>query len=600
MPGDDVTLPKSAFVPFNNGYPNPSDVITGRPFTYIHPTQDHVTRTGCLYPPNRFSNPPPIPISRCFEQVEPNLTTFETSMDNNVANCVTVSAEDEEDDQEVVGPNIASTAVQNVFDAIHSVFPSQMPAPVMPLIIQSRIHRAENLPPRQVHYHKRHHPSAKTTSKYDVSASELKNKSRFSATGASGKSTVVRDCKMSLSSSPPSPCAGSVGGSLCSSISRSHFKPISAQCQLFASTRSSATALPYSPTKQISTTSASPTTPSISPSSRSSTSSSSGIGPRKRRADEENTSRAVYRSSGSTSDVTAGVGHVRLCDRSSTGSVSPVESVMRPCDWVSPQQPHKRSKNDNDEDDDVIFVSMEPGPKHKSSLSNISLKPFTGVPPKHTVKASRKSKKNSAKKSPATPMVSTTPFSMPSPMYPHQNVQLSSAVPTSFAAPPVATPASVAAVSMHGTVPSKGYFLRSSVATRSENKEYVSRNKLSAPQLPTQKVPTSNANARYQTRSNQKRKEDRAQHPAPYIPQPHSISGASLPAPSPPNKSQPSSSITDKLVGVHHPKSVESAERSRSILLNDPHRRASSTSFSKIYDIKGKIGVGGGGVVYAG
>ena len=614
MSTDDVAFPKSAFAPFSNGsYPSSGDVITSRPFAYVHPSQDQISRPDGWYQTNGLPGPSPLPHPRCFGQIKPSMAAFETGMDDNVANCVTVTNDDVSKnesshlasqgllDQNYSNPSTMQCMMSNC-SAVSSHFNGQMPAPapVMPLIIQSQIVKSDNLPPRQVYYHKRHHPPSKTTSTFDISASELKNKSRFSATGASGKSTVVRDCKMSLSSSPPSPCAGSAGGSLCSLISRSHFKPISAQCQLFSS-RNSAATLPYSTTKKVSATSTSPTRPSISPSSRSSTSSSSGIASRKRRADEESSSQRCYRSSGysSTSEVIAGVGHVRLCDRSSTGSVSPVEPAMRSTDWVSPQQPHKRSKNDNEEDDDVIFVSMEPG-RPKPPSSSPSLKPFTGVSPKQAVKSSRKSKKESVKK-PLAPAPAT--FSVPNSVFPLQALhQFSNAVPTNFVAPGVttiATPSSLAAVPMN-SVTSKGYFLRSSVSGRNSNKEEVANSKLS-PHTQELNVPSAATNARYQTRSLQKRKVEKPQvrgQPAvqkyqEVAPLPNT---ASLPV------TTPSTSViipVEKAI-PHPPVSVETSERSRTILLNDSHRRTSSSAFNKIYEIKGKIGVGGGGVVYAG
>ena len=593
-------FPKSAFAPFASGkiaYPNSRDVVTAQPFTYFNTSQSDTDVATCWYQPAGYIHPVSEPLTKCLSQVDPNSVFLDIAQDNNVANCVTISNGETSSDASAQSAieqdyiNCVNTlqcvlqSAASLPNASYAPVPPnisgkmQAPASVVPLIIPSQMAMSDNLPPRKVYYHKRHHPSSKVVSNFEVSSSELKNKTRFSATGASGKSTVVRDCKMSLSSSPPSPSAGSVGGSLCSSISRSHFKPIPSPCPVHLSMRNSATASSYSPTKN----SASPTSSSVSP--RLSTSSSSGVSSRKRRADDESGHSYRISAYSSTSDVIAGVGHVRL----STGSVSPVDAAARAPDRIS-QQPHKRSKNDNDEDDDVIFVSMEAGTsKPKTNLSfapSQSVTPFKAVAPVQTVQSARKSKRDASKA--ANRNKSPLSLVIPQSTYPIQTMPQYSLI---LGSTPFPSTSSAAVVSSGNAPRSKGYFLRSTVNLKKDPSEgeKVFR---SNPVLNSSSQPD---DTRYFTRSHQKRKQETTpiSSKAAETRKIQNCVPKSIPVSQP-----PAINVTDKSVSVHAPNSYDPSDASRLILLNDG--RQHNTSFSKIYEIKGKIGVGGGGVVYAG
>lgn len=134
---------------------------------------------------------------------------------------------------------------------------------------------------RQQHYHQRHHPEVN-----HPQARDLKNKARFSTTGLPSNYAIVRDTKMSLSSAPSSPVAGSLG----SLGSNYHFVPPHVmmapsfgvpQYKGYPSSSSCCS------TKDLKISSSSLSSYS-SRSSMSSTPSSSGISPRKRCADDAN------------------------------------------------------------------------------------------------------------------------------------------------------------------------------------------------------------------------------------------------------------------------------------------------------------------------
>ncbi|XP_076799683.1 uncharacterized protein LOC143444389 [Clavelina lepadiformis] len=510
-----------------------------------------------------------------------------------------------------------------------------MQPPTMPLIVPSSQVTSENIARRQAYYHQRHHPHASPNGSHLPGiTNELKNKNRFSATGACGDSTVVRDSKMSLSSAPPSPNAGTLGGSLGSSYSRSYFNQLpQSQMVPLAITISNSNGYQRYITspKKVSDMSTSSTLSSYSSSSLSSTHSLPSVSPRKRRADEEESYYHVgmhTKCNGdssichtcSTSDVTAGVNHVHLYDRTSTGSCSPVEQMMRRQDTSRDHNPQKRSKNDNDEDDDVVFVSME-GPstvsKQKSGLSVASNAevpyPFVTIPTqRHSSKSKRKSKKFPSKKNKrpvGDSKTSASPVSFAIPItaaYPavvsnHQPAQPSPGflVPSSSSAnrsPCYETP----------VVPmteQSGYFLRSSVNGRVVKKTTMSEKNYSQQGGRLTKkeqavLASDKPVARYHTRSQQKRKDVVSQQAHFPVPQPSTSSvGEQMFQPITQNIEQTNASQSNNLKRAEDPVAL-----TESVLPPTPNiaDQRSSSSFKKIYDLKGLIGVGGGGSVYAG
>lgn len=134
---------------------------------------------------------------------------------------------------------------------------------------------------RQHRYHQRHHPPMN-----QPQARDLKNKARFSTTGLPSNYAIVRDTKMSLSSAPSSPIAGSLGslGNNYHFIHSHAMLPHSFGVPQYKDYSSSSS---YCSGKDVKFSSSSMSSYS-SRSSMSSTPSSSGISPRKRCADEVN------------------------------------------------------------------------------------------------------------------------------------------------------------------------------------------------------------------------------------------------------------------------------------------------------------------------
>ncbi|XP_078481808.1 uncharacterized protein LOC144742682 [Ciona intestinalis] len=457
----------------------------------------------------------------------------------------------------------------------------QMQAPTMPLLT-SQPPTSENVARRQAYYHQRHHPDPSSVCK-----------NRFSATGATVDCTVIRDSKMSLSSAPPSPSAGSAGGSLGSNLSR--LNPITqAQCYGIVHPRGAY----FSAAKKASDMSTSSTLSSYSSSSLSSTPSLTGVSPRKRRADEKNCSHNGCQVGSchfcSTSDVTAGVDCVRLCDRPSNGSVSPVDQLARRDHWPDDQHRLKRSKNDNEEDDDVVFVSMETAPTlpKQRLCETVFQNPFAVAPQKQTSKPRRSKKTPTTKRaSRPSPSTSASPvnFAIPA-SFPPSTYQLQQPM---FVAPPSYANTKPSYYNVSEVQGSKGYFLRSTVSGRGGKKMVDENNNLHVASTSYSRD-QHQSGVRYHTRSQQKRKDLAStphvvnHHPQqemtytqqPSVPNPRP---APLPVQSQPQTAVPSTPISQGATGG----------------IPDGQQR-SSAAFKKIYDIRGIIGVGGGGTVYAG
>lgn len=474
---------------------------------------------------------------------------------------------------------------------------------------------------RQQHYHHRHHAHAKHNQG---------NKTRFSATGLSPYYTVVRDTKMSLSSAPSSPNAGSVIGSLGNytvahvpvSFSNSNAYSVP-QCK-----GSSSSSGYSSKTSKMSTSSSLSSYSSCS--SLSSSQSATGISPRKRPAEEygnNNCRKDCYqRQSGhevinlcscemcATDEVTAGVDDVTLRDAT-------VEEFG---------QQQKRSKND----DDVVFVSTSldssglPTANGDTSCHDVALPKRlqeTYAAPKRLVRKARKPPKK--KSSNRVPVQTSThaqadsfPFVVPTSTPYHQRqdpvgryylrsaakgrkqdeIALREGVSTSVyhqnPTPSTATPivshgAAVRAIDLNNN--GDGYAC--TVSPRQQ-----------APDV----CATTAVAPRYHTRSQKKLKAVPPTQPpsihhrdaASAYPSEAAVasrqSTATLPG-TPTVASQPASVIQSSSANnnckQHASVAFESSPTSSG---KDPHRP--SSSFKKLYDIHGIIGVGGGGTVYAG
>nr|CAB3264884.1 serine/threonine-protein kinase pim-3-like [Phallusia mammillata] len=496
-----------------------------------------------------------------------------------------------------------------------------MQPPTMPLLTNQLAPSSEQAIRRQAYYRQRHHPNANQASTPGCTIDELKNKNRFSAT-ACGDCTVVRDSKMSLSSAPPSPTAGTVGGSLGSMANRSSYNhlvhggaPMTQGFMPSSSAYCTQPAASYSSTKKVSDMSTSSTLSSYSSSSLSSSSSVTGVSPRKRRADESNANSQTARSyngcrvpnTSSTSEVTAGVNGVRLYDNS---RVSPTCQIAQ--EWASEQHQHKRSKNDNADDDDVVFVSMEPAPKlpqqrlceNVSGKTAMALNPFASVP-SHPVKSARRTKKGSSKRStrpPSARVVSSSPVPGMVPSSSTLQQQKVTSGQAVFVAPGALTTSSAAS--------NERYFLRSTAKRNGVDENNNTNNERQVLLQPEhgRKTQQGAHNVRYHTRSQQRRQK---KTPAPvqqqqqqqhYEPAEQQITPQQVTVVS---ESQQNATEVKHLTVpptscVASTSAPTSVIRSAPAALNVDAQQRSSSAFKKIYDIRGIIGAGGGGTVYAG
>jgi len=540
-----------------------------------------------------------------------SITQFEPVIAHNVAEYVTV-ANDEQSNLRNNATYFARDAtgrqypvVDNAFSGMHHgvEFTAQMQPPNLPLLPHHNLQITEQAMRRQAYYHQRHHPQMSTIfSDCGHTADHLKNKSRFSATG-SGVCAVVRDTKMSLSSSPPSPSAGSAGGSLGSTFARHGFSSVSNRYQA-AQPSVSTTAVGFCrnsgmriQSKKQSDMSVSSTLSSYSASSLSSTPSFTGNSPRKRHAGGEDPLQSRTSANGwmahnvschsSSGDVIAGVNSVRICDRSS--SSSPTDNING---RQSPQQqPIKRSRNDHT-DDDVIFVSMTPGPDKLNDAVEAE-RPSTAV----ATKRSRKARKRCQKKNTRLNSVVTPPsgrFAMPAANLPTEKCNVSEKQTNE----PVANECIAAST--------KGYFLRSSVPSRLARPQAEQiTDDAQAAVTTSRNERSSGLTTRYRTRRQQRQKENLAQEemkseqrrgicnspkdarPCHEPPQPPSAQPSQNPCETSPDNSRVLSSRAASVI-----RSVPSTPESA--------QRRSSAYFKKLYDIQGMIGVGGGGSVFAG
>lgn len=485
--------------------------------------------------------------------------------------------------------------------------PTHSTSSVMP----KPLHRVPTV--RQQHYHQRHHAQAK-----HPQANNLKNKTRFSATGLSSNYMVVRDTKMSLSSAPSSPSAGSVGGSLGNNYLMTHPHMVGSSSYYVPQYKGSSSSSSCCSNSGLKISSSSHSSYSSCSSLSSSSTSVNGISPRKRRADDvTNNNREAYcrkeyyQRQGpdgqvitlcsceacATDEVTARVDDVTLRDSRTTEEHG---------------QQQKRSKND----DDVVFVCAQP-PRSQQS-------PHIPVPKE---RAPRKTKKSSRKAAPRTVQASHTSITS------HSNF-------------PFVVPSTTSSEFSDQQKDSVGrYYLRSAVKGRKQDEittkdatetqvqqEHIALVQSVATPVTTQSDQNNNSEAqryfnngaithedenntpRYHTRSQQKKvkadnkskvqsqKSDTQQHIATehnHVIAPQS-SKALVASNASSNNLQAQTAQVSERKAQQQAQYVPTSTESTSAAENSKETPRSSSSLKKLYDIHGIIGVGGGGTVYAG
>nr|XP_039272933.1 serine/threonine-protein kinase STE20-like [Styela clava] len=484
----------------------------------------------------------------------------------------------------------------SVSSSVGSQDPTHSGSNVMP----KPLHRVPTV--RQQHYHQRHHAQAK-----HPQANNLKNKTRFSATGLSSNYMVVRDTKMSLSSAPSSPSAGSVGGSLGNNyhLPPTHLPDSNAYYrQQYKGSSSSSSCCSNSGLKISSSSQSSYS----SCSSLSSSPSVNGISPRKRRADDViNNNREAYCRKEYYYRQGPGGQIITLC----SCEVCATDEVTARVDDVTIRdsrtteehgQQQKRSKND----DDVVFVSAQlPRPQQSPNIP---------IPKERPARKAKKSSRKAVNRAAPVAQNATS----------HNNF-------------PFVVPTTTSSEFSDQQKDNVGrYYLRSAVKGRKQEEMVVKyatdvqvqhenihlvqsivapvvaqsdQNNNAEAQRHYNKGTVGNNTPRYHTRSQQKKakadnkskvrnqKSDVQQHSnAQYN---HVIVATETNPSAAPNTSSSSVQQVPECKAQaqqYVPTSTESSPAAEGS--KDTPR--SSSSLKKLYDIHGIIGVGGGGTVYAG
>lgn len=554
------------------------------------------------------------------------LVVYDAKDNSNVAQCVMIAA----DEASSVTSNATFLLSQNqvpteyqLFGVSDVGFPSSFDLfKSNPMVggVQNVSKIPSNKAPtqRQQHYHHRHHAQA-----HQAQVNNQKNKTRFSATGLSSNYTIVRDSKMSLSSAPSSPTAGSVGGSLSQAYAGIHATPMSlpsnpytVQCKDSSSFSSS-----YS-SKNFKMSASSSLSSYSSCSSLSSTPSMNGISPRKRRADDTaNNNKQIpcrkeyfQRNEGEIINLCS-------CETCTTDDVTARVDDVTLRDMISGEQEQRQKRSKND--DDVVFVSAEPaGTNHRvTNYENQTQKE------RHLRKSRKSNKKVSPRDGhivqaiPAAALSDSKPF----------------IVPSSLTIPP----------RLENHQSNGRYFLRSTAKGRNQNKlngaahaspvedangvpptacNYIQQTMVSpVVQSPTRMIDLNNngngrtyqpttanscqtaqtcsavvaentpSSPRYHTRSRQKKVKASAQASAGPVSSPDSCPTSVPYYPASVIQSVNSSTPSSSYATTTSSKTAPALDAVRESSTHTP-----SSSFKKIYDIHGIIGVGGGGTVYAG
>ena len=398
-----------------------------------------------------------------------------------------------------------------------------------PSLVGSSLTQSEAFQLRQLRYHQRHHQKPEILSASEAFLNHLRNKCRFSATGVDGNFVVVKDCEMTLSSHPTS--LPSVQSNTDQVPQNQCFAPISSSQLVPLHYSGISLGSRYSPTIQIHST------------------------PRNCAHDPEISSQISI-----SSNKTLAETHGHPGSNNSASSINPPANCFVP----SSTKPFC-SKQKKSSDEDVIFVSMTPGPSS-----------FVRLPPKKSYLRANKWKKITPEKPTSfKKRTALRPFATSKPY--RGRPSLVSEIPLEpFVVFKNRKPSGKAGENK----PIK-YFLRS---TRLSQVNVNISDKKSPPPKP---------------KSFKEKLKRRFEDTLLTSPPPKRIKQS-------PPKEQPQSSNTPCLNSGPSPtlsssSSLHSLENAAVHQLTKMSRRtASSSSFSKRYQIFGKLGEGGGGAVFKG